>query len=290
MDPTGGSICLELRVDRPVKPGLRWEIAADDRLVLRQETGHGEADVILAARVEEALGGVNVVRTERYRSPIRPTTAAEARRLPPGRTSEWALSWAHRFCDQLASGPLSPLHTGRWLLRYPSSLRPSLFRGDDLVLEYPNAHLNWNRGWSGVLPLRPLPDVDSPRVKAYRKQVREDILPPVLLWVASCLDGYVLLDGHVRLVAALAENAVAPTLVLGLGQDEDALMPLVDTIDDHWSTVLADIERTEGADSRHYRNIADTARRQIADLCVGEPMQFARTRAWPSARSDHSTG
>jgi hypothetical protein len=78
----------------------------------------------------------------------------------------------------------------------------------DLVRDWPEATLELlcGGGWHGVLPLRPLPTPDAPRVKTYRKHAREGTLAPVLLWWASFLDGWLLLDGHDRAAAALAEG------------------------------------------------------------------------------------
>jgi hypothetical protein len=78
----------------------------------------------------------------------------------------------------------------------------------DLVRDWPDATLELlcGGGWHGVLPLRPLPAPDAPRVKAYRKHAREGTLAPVLLWWVSFLDGWLLLDGHDRAAAALVEG------------------------------------------------------------------------------------
>lgn len=145
----------------------------------------------------ETMRRTLVVRADRYRSLIPPLRAARARRMSPSRMPEWSLSWAHRFAEGLASNPLGPLHTGRWLLRSPESYEFGCHRP---VREYPHAYLNWFDGWGGTLPLRRLPDADSARVKAYRRKVREGVLPPVLLWYASGLDGYhrTILDGLAR--------------------------------------------------------------------------------------------
>ncbi len=47
-------------------------------------------------------------------------------------------------------------------------------------------------------------------MKAYRKHVRDGTLAPVLLWWVPFLDGWLILDGHDRAVAALAETAPRP--------------------------------------------------------------------------------
>lgn len=51
-------------------------------------------------------------------------------------------------------------------------------------------------------------------MKAYRRQYREGVLPPVLLWWVSGFNSPVVLDGHDRLTAALAEGGRPELLVL----------------------------------------------------------------------------
>lgn len=59
-----------------------------------------------------------------------------------------------------------------------------------------------------------LPPVDDGRVKWWRKKVRENSCPPLLVWYQSQLQGYLLIDGHARLQAYLAENTVPDVLVI----------------------------------------------------------------------------
>lgn len=187
--------------DRPT-PQLRLFASGGGRLLLRQ----GAAPVLLAL-VAADRSGVDVTRTGHYRSPIPPLRAAQARHLAGGVTR-----WAYRFAE-LLEATAGPLHDGSWLLR-TRSLPPYVLRGD-LVREYPAAALDWfGRGWNGAIPLRRLSEPDAPRVSAYRRQVTEGHLPPILLWWVSGLDGYPVLDGHNRLVAALAEQVDPPVLVL----------------------------------------------------------------------------
>ncbi|MGW4567449.1 hypothetical protein ACWEN3_35370, partial [Streptomyces sp. NPDC004561] len=59
------------------------------------------------------------------------------------------------------------------------------------------------------------------RVMAYRKHVREGTAAPVLLWWVTFLDGWLLLDGHDRAVAALAEGRTPEAVVLTRLPDAD---------------------------------------------------------------------
>ncbi|MEV0901709.1 ParB/Srx family N-terminal domain-containing protein [Actinoplanes sp. NPDC049802] len=177
-------------------PGVRWELAGADRMLLRQD---GRA--VLFARVHPSRYGVRLFRTGAFRSPVEPVRAGEARRIT---TAE---GWAYRF-------------GGSWP-RLPGVRKlPAYCLTVDLLADFPDAELDWCDGWNGVVPLRPLPSPDDGRVKSYRKLARAGVLPPLLLWWASNLDGYLLVDGHSRLAAARAEGSSAVTLAVTPGEYE----------------------------------------------------------------------
>ncbi|MFE0644934.1 hypothetical protein ACFW2Y_25480 [Streptomyces sp. NPDC058877] len=174
---------------------------------------------VLLAAVDEHLQGVDFWRTDAYRSFVPPLRADTGRALAGN-----SQRWAHRFARYLVGSPDGPVHTGRWLLSPESPLGPSRPSGTShadhwssmLVEGHPDGCVDWflhSCGWE-VLPLRPMPDADDGRVKAYRKQVREGTLPPVLLWWVSGLDCHLVLDGHARLAASIAESVEPPLLQL----------------------------------------------------------------------------
>jgi hypothetical protein len=72
-----------------------------------------------------------------------------------------------------------------------------------------------------VLPLRRLSAPDAARVKAYRKHARDGTLAPVLLWWVPFVDGWLILDGHDRAVAALAEGRAPECVVLTRLRDDE---------------------------------------------------------------------
>ncbi|MGW0608577.1 hypothetical protein [Streptomyces sp. NPDC002640] len=200
-DGTWAGLTLEVE-SRPL-PGLRL-FTAGRRLLLTQET----RPVLLAA-VETDHCGVEFRRTGEYRSVAPPCRAAEARELA-GRPDRWA----YRFAEHLAEAPGGPLHDGRWLLTPESPLGEHW--GELLVEGHPEGRVDWfaDERCDEVLPLRRMPDADDARVKAYRKQAADGTLPPVLLWWVSGLDCHLLLDGHARLAAAIAESTDPPLLHL----------------------------------------------------------------------------
>ncbi|MFI7012373.1 hypothetical protein [Streptomyces sp. NPDC050145] len=234
-DGTWRGLSLDLR-DRP-RPGL-CVFSAGRRLLISQ----GDEPVLLAV-VERDRGGVDFWRTDAYRSLVPPLRADTARALAgsPRR-------WAHRFARFLADAPDGPLHEGRWLLSPEGRLRdrhagvPLAEHWGELLVEgHPDGYIDWfihNGSWE-ILPLRPMPGADDSRVKAYRKQARDGTLPPVLTWWVSGLDCHLILDGHARLAAAIAESVEPALLELRRVAPHDDLAAGVDEAVDAYESELA---------------------------------------------------
>ncbi|MFE1268218.1 hypothetical protein [Streptomyces sp. NPDC058758] len=216
---------LELEVRDRRQPGL-CVFGAGRRLLLSQLSRP-----VLFAVVDAHLDGVDFRRTDAYRSFVPPLRADAARALAgsPER-------WAHRFARHLADAQDGPLHDGRWLLtpdrrllRWRDPATPHSAYWESMLVEgHPDGYLDWfdHAGSWEVLPLRPMPDPGDGRVKAYRKQAREGVLPPVLLWWVSGLDCHLVLDGHARLAAAIAESVEPPLLELHRALPGDDLAAL----------------------------------------------------------------
>jgi hypothetical protein len=131
--------------------------------------------------------------------------------------------------EQLRDDRISPLHAGAWTLHdfaWPAAASPgegarlSWLRAD--LVRYGSegtATFDYESSISGsagvpLVPTHHLSEPDEPRVKAMRRLVREGVLPPVLLWSVTGFVGYVILDGHDRLVAAMAEDAMPSFVVI----------------------------------------------------------------------------
>ncbi|MFC5745216.1 hypothetical protein [Actinomadura rugatobispora] len=249
-DLPGGGVRFE--VHDPAPPRLRVEIAAPGRFWLRQDDRP-----VLLAHVERSHYGVHYMRLDGHTPVLPPLTAAEARREP---------SWPHHYVTWLAQGP-GPLHPGWWTLqpwRPPGPL--------ELAAEHPSGYLDWFAGWNGIVPLRPLPEPGNGRVKAHRKLVRDGLLPPILLWWVSGLDGWVLLDGHARLAAALAEDTIPPALALALGPSPSQVDEMVEYAQRGQALVEAQLDKESARRAKQWH---------FADVYAGIPGERLRTRAWP---------
>ncbi|MFF8504385.1 hypothetical protein ACF07L_27575 [Streptomyces anulatus] len=271
---------LELR--HATGPGLRPEVADGNRIVLSQGP-----DAVLLARIDDDRGGVEYSRTDYYRSPVAPLRATEVRALAGGGRPYWYARWAHRFADALEASPLGPLHEGRWVLAREGVTRT----GDGpvgpwrslLLDDHPDGCIDWSTGSRGIMPLRQLRPPDGGRVKAYRKQAREGILPPVLLWWFSGLHCYVILDGHARLVAAVAEDREPAVLVLSRARSEEQTRTGRDkALSDHHLTMSI-------LDGPHPVADREGAARSASHLLATQlhrlEVDYAPTRAWPTQRT-----
>ncbi|MCI3270154.1 hypothetical protein [Streptomyces cylindrosporus] len=205
----GGPLVLAVS-GRPGPPPLRFETADGGRRLLRQ----GERPLMLGRLSDEdhCCRELRLRRLDGYRSPLPPVRSAAMR--GPG-------NWPHQYARWLEETARGPLYDGRWSLTVRGSFASGIWT-EDLVTEWPDGRLELlcGGGWHGVVPLRRLSPPEAPRVKAYRKHAREGTLAPVLLWWVPALDGWLILDGHDRAVAALAEGAPPPCVVLARVREE----------------------------------------------------------------------
>ncbi|MET7703588.1 hypothetical protein [Streptomyces sp. NPDC005485] len=205
----GDGLVLEVS-DRPGPPPLRFEAARGGRLLLRQ----GGRPVLLGRmRGESCCRDLFLHRLGGFRSPLPPLRSA-AMRSP--------VDWLHRYTRLLEDAEEGPLDEGRWHLARRTVFEPGIWT-EDLVRDWPGARLELlcGGGWHGIVPLRPFSAPDAPRVKAYRKHARDGTLAPVLLWWVSFLDGWLILDGHDRAVAALAEGGNPACVVLARAMPDE---------------------------------------------------------------------
>ncbi|MEU0003642.1 hypothetical protein ABZ079_04865 [Streptomyces sp. NPDC006314] len=266
--PGPGRLVLDIQ-GRLDPPPLRFESADEGRLtVLRQ----GERAVLLGRLAGEGCcRDLHLHRFDSYRSPLPPIRSAEMNS---------AVNWTHRYARWLEEADRAPLYGGRWEVSVRTAFAPPIWTGD-LVRDWPGGSLELYcaGGWHGILPLRRLSPPDATRVKAYRKHVREGTLAPVLLWWVPFLDGWVILDGHDRAVAALTEGRTPQCVVLTRLRDEEL-----------WRR---DAEAVTEGHRRHMERLAArpatpaTGRERAAlergygDAMAGLPYDPSGVRSWP---------
>ena len=83
----------------------------------------------------------------------------------------------------------------------------------------PKAFLHYSVG--SIIALKKVPSPDHGRVKWYRKLVKAEVCPPVLVWYFGCLAGYVILDGHCRLKAFQLESVPPRFQFLNSGIEQE---------------------------------------------------------------------
>lgn len=253
-----------MQVTEPVVPALRLEVASGQRVLLRQQER-----VVLLVRGDLRHYGLHVHRTGGYESPLPPLRADLVRREP---------SWLHQYEAWLRASYGGPLHTGTWTLG--ARALPAYSMHSDLVRSHPSVYLDWfGDGWNGLLPLRELPREDAGRVKAYRKQAVDGSLPPLLLWWVSAFDGWLVLDGHCRLVAAQAEGIEPPVVELSLAMAPADHAAVIHSATAQHEQTMASIDRQIAAGVRGAERAAERMQRAFADL-VSQGFA-ARTRGWP---------
>ncbi|MCS5496937.1 hypothetical protein NY547_06770 [Cnuibacter physcomitrellae] len=125
-------------------------------------------------------------------------------------------AWMYWLRDQLTVTGPSPLAPGRWRLRMgPLPLlgwrspheRPAALRSA-LVPTPEGRFVHGESLRPAIVPLHRLPGRHSAAVLTHRSLLRDHRLPPVLVWHLPGIETYLVLDGHTRLVAALAADAV----------------------------------------------------------------------------------
>lgn len=97
----------------------------------------------------------------------------------------------------------------------------------------------------------------------------------------SFLDGWLILDGHDRAVAALAEGAEPPCTVLARLPDESEWRRTADAVaEGHAERMSRLSERPAGPGTERQRAVLE---RGHADALAGLPYEEAPTPLWPPA-------
>jgi hypothetical protein len=225
-------------------------------------------------------------------------SVASAHASPRG--EPWWAAWSRWFARELVTSPRSPLSAGRWALT-PARMRGApaatgaSVNSAQVGVSYGGANLatvgdvatcldadalRWEswfiNGSGGLVRSRLVAPADGARARAYRKRARDGTLPPVLVMFVSGLDMYLVLDGHDRLRASLAEGQAPAMLALWKVRRRSWPAP-----PEEREKVLRDVERKQQL--RERQTLATTREdneRLIAAFHDGDALE-ARTAAWP---------
>jgi hypothetical protein len=298
-DEPGSWKGLDLRVEArstPTRPGLHMQAGAPGLMRLMA----GEWPLVWARVEPDHYGYWYVRRPVAENSPgliIPPISAIEARSVEePAGSPQWFRSWSRMFGRKLIDAPVSPLYPGRWWV-VPAEVRvgdagwlPTSVAGRSLasvchlvrVAVQPAAgYADWDFGDAlEPLAMRPLSGPDDARVKAWRRSLREGCMPPALLIWISGLDRYIVLDGHDRIAAALAESTLPNVLVL-CHMQEQPRSPDASKSKAVAEEVARQLTASRSPDLRPGRPFRiETANRLLIDAFDSRPRVAPVSRAW----------
>jgi hypothetical protein len=280
--PWAGLACV---AQGPARPGLRVEVTGGRRLLLRQ------ADRVVLLGVQRARRrGVHYARTGQYRSPLPPLTAGHARQVRESSADDdaWAARWTHEYLGFLEAASDGPLYGGHWIMAWGMPSWSVAGHWPHLTTVDPDrGHITWfgygdpDEDQRDVLPLRRLSPATAGRVRSYRRQAREGILPPALLWWVSGLNTLVVVDGHDRIAAALAEHTVPAVIVLAPNPDpllaSMAYPHFVRAYEGREQHLRAAVEHGDDLAKAHLAKVT----RRFATQVNEEIRREGRARAWP---------
>ncbi|MEL7250113.1 MAG: hypothetical protein AAFO03_16950 [Bacteroidota bacterium] len=136
--------------------------------------------------------------------------------------SDYYPFWSRHFLKELLRGDTPLVGSGKWrLVRSEPQLSAVNSKYDfifDIEDAFPTSSLRWIswdlNGSRSLIGIKKSPAENSGRVKWYRKLVRAGSCPPILVWLFSAIDAYVILDGHDRLSAFQLEKQPPKFLIL----------------------------------------------------------------------------
>jgi len=158
--------------------------------------------------------------------PIEPVISAT---IEESKNEDYDKFWSRFFAKQLCNESRSTLSSGLWSITIGTSSNNEKDIASEFINDVDEAFhddnprwIEWDIGRNGsIIPLKNEPNEEHGRVKWFRKLVKEGSCPPVFVWYLSCIQGYIILDGHCRLRAFQLESAPPKFLVLNSVIEEE---------------------------------------------------------------------
>lgn len=202
-----------------------------------------------------------------------PLPAIRWSELAPRSMEAWGWWWLARLMAAHVEGAATPLHEGSW---WCGPVRGARLRPELAPSLLPATQLGSFEGC--LIPTRPLSPSGASRVKAWRKQARGGVLPPILAVYSSVSESWWILDGHDRLVAALEAGEVPE--VVGLAHLRAAASWLTPEIEAQAQAAV--LERMAKVDwSRASEGVIDHFNRSLLQVYVGAEELYCQSRVWP---------
>ena len=278
------------------KPQIRLETCFPHRIKLVQ----GPISLLWATVCENHYG-VRILKSMEAFTPTIPPRAldsAQIEQISALDKSRRLPAWSRFFAQTLATASAAsflypglwcfqaaPSQNGQWSFgteRQDSGLLGSWHIGGVQQALYKEATNTVSWGFHSndeLICLRPPVPADDGRLKWWRKKVREQTLPPILVWYLSCLDAYVLIDGHCRLQACVMENQPPDFLVAFSAQKETVQHEAVVQ-----EQVIASLHRPQIAP--HRRLSTEAANAVLIKAFDDRPLLIPTTRGWISFSSE----
>ena len=198
---------------------------------------------------------------------------------------------------KLLNSLVSPLYAGRWWLM-PGEVRErdagwlstgvagrslaSVCHLDRVATQPSAGYAAWDFGDAlEPLAMRAMSEPNEGRVKAWQRALREGYMPPALLMWMSGLDRYIILDGHDRIAAAIAEGTPPSVLVLCHMQEQERVADTSRSkaMTDEVARQLATSRSLDLRPNRPFR--VETANRLLIEAFDDRPYLAPVSRAWP---------
>lgn len=286
---------MAVNVEQSTKPAFHLQAGGSSRIKLVT----GDKNLFWATIIKE-YAGVWLVKTFCDLSvldmPVQPIQSSDIEARKDLRKDEWLKSWSRFFIEQLENNTASFLYNGLWLLGpcfatsdkndwQCMSSTHSRYMGTDVVYHVKEALktdevelISWWLNGSGKLINLKKSQADAGRVKWWQKKVREGRLPPILVWYLSCLDAYIIIDGHDRLMASILENQ--PPELIAISSAQEIQFPPDVIAQQHI------LEALSNPKSDRKKSISIEHMNQVLLQVFDNSYTSARTFSWASISSD----
>lgn len=215
-----------LRLDVKEKTPARLKLESGDNT--RFKIYNGEHPVLWGTFGAEYWGVWALRNKNNWESKDMPIPPIHSSDIERSRDNDHYSFWSRFFAKELMRKGDPRLSQGLWTLTIGASPKQrlknsTLFVYDiEHVFEKNNPRfIEWDIGHSySLVSIKEEPNTENGRVKWFRKLVREESCPPVLIWHLHCIDGYIILDGHCRLKAFQLEDTPIEFIVLNAVRKE----------------------------------------------------------------------